>query len=48
MQTVEVSYELREYVDYVIASQAYVPLDGFPYGVILKIFHQKTINFGNW
>jgi len=36
MQTVEVSYELREYVDYVIASQAYVPLDGFPYDVILK------------
>lgn len=31
MQTIEVSFELKDYVRYIIASQTYVPLDGFPY-----------------
>ncbi len=31
MQTIEVSFELKDYVSYIVASQTYVPLDGFPY-----------------
>jgi len=44
MQTVEVSYELRDYVDYIIASQAYVPLDGFPYDDILKNISSENLS----
>lgn len=36
MQSIEVSYELKDFVDYIIASQTYVPLDGFPYDEILN------------
>lgn len=36
MQSIEVSYELKNFVDYIIGSQAYVPLDGFPYDNILN------------
>jgi len=44
MQTVEVSYELKDYVDYIIASQAYVPLDGFPYDDILNNISLEKIS----
>lgn len=36
MQTIEISYELKDYTDYIIASQTYVPLDGFPYDDIFN------------
>ncbi|MCX8095400.1 MAG: clostripain-related cysteine peptidase [Caldisericia bacterium] len=36
MQSIEVSYELRNFVDYIIGSQTYVPLDGFPYDDIFN------------
>lgn len=36
MQTIEVSFELKDYVRYIIASQTYVPLDGFPYDDIFS------------
>ncbi|MGQ9844892.1 MAG: clostripain-related cysteine peptidase [Caldisericia bacterium] len=44
MQTVEVSYELKDYVEYIIASQAYVPLDGFPYDDILNIISNENLS----
>jgi hypothetical protein len=36
MQTIEISYELKDYVKYIIASQTYVPLDGLPYDDIFS------------
>lgn len=36
MQSIEVSYELKDFVDYIIGSQVYVPLDGFPYDDIFS------------
>lgn len=44
MQTVEVSYELKDYVEYIIASQAYVPLDGFPYDDILNKISNENLS----
>jgi len=44
MQTVEVSYELKDYVKYIIASQAYVPLDGFPYDDILNKISSENLS----
>ncbi len=36
MQTVEVDYEIKDYTDYIVASQDLVPLDGLPYEEYLK------------
>lgn len=44
MQTVEVSYELKDYVNYIIASQVYVPLDGFPYDDILNKLSSENLS----
>lgn len=44
MQTIEVSYELKDYVKYIIASQSYVPLDGFPYDEIFKRINNKSLD----
>lgn len=41
MQSVEVITELKDYADYIIASEDLVPLSGFPYDLILPIFDQN-------
>ncbi len=41
MQSIEVSYELRDYVDFVLGSQTYVPLDGLPYDEVITTFSES-------
>lgn len=36
MQMLEVDYEMREYVDYIVASEETIPGDGFPYDTMIS------------
>lgn len=44
MQSIEVSYELRDYVEFVLGSQTYVPLDGIPYDEVISTFSRSNGN----
>lgn len=44
MQSIEVSYELKDYVNFILGSQTYVPLDGIPYDKVISVVSRSNSN----